>query len=38
VIVSAGEEPDTAMFNIPADYAVQEMIISAAPSDKSSQP
>ena len=32
------EEPDAAMFNIPADYAVQEMIVPAAPSEKPSQP
>jgi hypothetical protein len=31
-------EPDAALFNIPADYAVQEMILPAAPSEKPSQP
>jgi len=32
------EEPDAAMFNIPADYAVQEMFVPAAPPEKPSQP
>jgi hypothetical protein len=32
------EEPDAAMFNIPSDYAVQEMIVPAAPPEKPTQP
>src|SRR3984893_7990373 len=32
------EEPDPAMFNVPADYAVQEMMVPAKPAEKPSQP